>query len=121
MTSADAPQSDPVQLAREFTDEMYEGYRYLVRTIGYRAKAFLEMLTMYGGVGSAQRLLQGRDASDGFTRLWEANMLEHSVEAAVLKAKYTLLFNDEERDVARRRLELHGFDVDGFLCRADQS
>jgi hypothetical protein len=118
--TADVPQPDLVQLAREFTDEMHEGYRYLARTIGYRAKAFLEMLTMHGGVGAAQLLLHGRDASDGFTRLWEANMLEHSVEAAVLKAKYTPLFNDEERDVARRRLELHGFDVERFLHRVDQ-
>jgi len=58
MSSADASQPDLVQLAREFTDEMHEGYRYLVRTIGYRAKAFLEMLTMHGGAGAAQRLLQ---------------------------------------------------------------
>jgi hypothetical protein len=58
-----------VELAREFTEEMYEGYRYLARTINYRAKQFLEMVTMHGGVGAAQRLLQGPDASDGFTRL----------------------------------------------------
>jgi hypothetical protein len=116
MISAGPSQLDPVQLAREFTDEMHEGYRYLVRAIGYRAKAFLDMLTMHGGVGAAQLLLQGRDASDGFTRLWEANMLEHSVEATVLKAVYEPLFNDEEREIARRRLELHDFDVEGFCA-----
>jgi hypothetical protein len=115
MTTDVPAQPDPVLLARQFTDEMHDGYRYLVRTIGYRAKAFLDMLTMHGGVGAAQLLLQGRDASDGFTRLWEANMLEHSIEATVLKAVYEPLFSDDERDTARRRLELHDFDVDGFL------
>ena len=90
---------------------MYEGYRYLARTINYRAKQFLEMVTMHGGVGAAQRLLQGRDASDGFTRLWEAHQLDRSVEASVLQPKYITLFTDEERDIARRRLEAHGFDV----------
>jgi hypothetical protein len=108
--------SNHAKLAREFTDEMYEGYRYLARTINYRAKQFLEMVTMYGGVGAAQRLLQGRDASDGFTRLWEAHMLNRSVEASVLRRKYAQLFTDVERDVARRRLEVHGFDVKEFLA-----
>lgn len=109
-------QQDEVgQLSRQFTDEMYEGYRYLVRAINYRAKLFLEMVTMHGGVGAAKILLQGRDASDGFTRLWQAGMLDRSVEASVLRPNYVLLFTDEEREIARRRLEAHGFDVEKFL------
>lgn len=102
-------------LARAFTEEMHEGYRYLTRTINYRAKQFLEMVTMHGGVGAAQRLLQGRDASDGFTRLWEEGQLGRSVEAPVLRPVYMGLFSEEERAVARRRLEAHGFDVDMFV------
>jgi hypothetical protein len=107
--------SDSEQLAREFTEEMYEGYRYLARTINYRAKQFLEMVTMQGGVGAARALLRGRDASDGFTRLWQEKMLAWSVEASVLRPKYERLFTPDERDTARRRLEAHGFDVEGFL------
>lgn len=105
------------QLRREFTDEMYESYRYLAKTINYRAKQFLEMVTMHGGVGAAKILLQGRDASDGFTRLWQARMLDRSVEASVLRPKYERLFSGDERAVARRRLEAHGFDVDNFVRR----
>ncbi|WP_133903148.1 hypothetical protein [Actinophytocola oryzae] len=108
------------RLAREFTEEMYEGYRYLARTINYRAKQFLEMVTLQGGVGAAQALLRGRDASDGFTRLWQENMLDRSVEASVLRPKYEPLFTDQERDIARRRLEAHEFDVDGFLASIQQ-
>lgn len=108
--------TDGDQLSREFSDEMYEGYRYLAKTINYRAKLFLEMVTMHGGVGAAKILLQGRDASDGFTRLWQANMLSRSVEASVLRPKYESLFTDEERDIARRRLEAHGFDVGNFIA-----
>jgi hypothetical protein len=73
------------------------------------------MVAIHGGVGAAQLLLQGRDASDGFTRLWQANMLQYSVEAVVLKPRYEPLFNDVERGIARRRLELHGFDVEHYL------
>lgn len=108
--------SENEQLARAFTEEMLEGYRYLARTIRYRAKAFLEMVTMQGGVGAAQILLRGAQASDGFTRLWEEGMLGHSVEASVLKPEYAPLFTDVERDAARSRLEAHGFDVDAFLA-----
>ncbi|AGM08379.1 hypothetical protein [Amycolatopsis keratiniphila] len=99
-------------LAQEFTDEMYTAYRHLAKTINYRAKQFLEMVTMHGGVGAAQILLQrGRGTSDGFARLWEAQMLQWSVEASVLKEKYVDLFTDEERETAKQRLEDHGFDV----------
>jgi hypothetical protein len=117
MSPAGPPPSDHALLAREFTDEMYAGYRYLARTINYRARQFLEMVTLHTGVGAAKLLLQGRDASDGFTRLWEAKMLDHSVEAAVLKPKYEALFTLEERRIARQRLELHEFDVDEFIRR----
>lgn len=111
--------ADEARLARVFTEEMYSGYRYLARTINYRARQFLEMVTLHTGVGAAKLLLQGRDASDGFTRLWEAKMLQYSVEAAVLKPKYESLFSPEERHIARQRLERHGFDVDGFIEQLD--
>lgn len=119
MTSPDGDRR--AELTRAFTEEMYEGYRCLARTINYRARQFLEMVTMHGGVGAAQRLLQGRDASDGFTRLWEEGQLNRSVEASVLRPKYTSLFTDDERATARRRLEAHGFNVGSFLDDQSQS
>jgi hypothetical protein len=104
-------------LSREFTDEMYAGYRHLATTIRYRAKLFLEMVTMHAGVGAAKILLQGGKTSDGFARLWEAQMLEWSVEASVLRGKYADLFTDEERAIAERRLEAHGFDVPAWKAK----
>ena len=103
LRQADCGHSSPKRCTR--------GYRHLARTINYRAKQFLEMVTLHGGVGAAQALLRGRDASDGFTRLWEENKLEWSVEASVLRSKYASLFTDAELDTARRRLTEHGFDV----------
>jgi hypothetical protein len=73
------------------------------------------MVAEHGGVEAARQLLRGRDASDGFTALWEARRLEMSVEAAALLPWYEALFTDEERAVARRRLVDHGFDIDEFL------
>ncbi|MEJ2878345.1 MULTISPECIES: hypothetical protein [unclassified Saccharothrix] len=104
-----------IQLERQFHDETMAGYRYLVRTINYQAKAFLHMVAMNGGPGAAHLLLQTPTVSAGFTTLWEAKMLAHSVEALVVKPKYRPLFSDEELDTARRRLLDHGFDVESYL------
>jgi hypothetical protein len=75
------------------------------------------MVGDHGGVGAAQRLLHGPDASDGFTTLWEARRLELSVEAHVLLPRFRALFTQRELRKARHRLEEHGFDVDAFLDR----
>jgi hypothetical protein len=116
--AADLPTaSGQDQLAHEFTDELYAGYRYLVKAIRYRAKTFLEMVTIHGGVGAAQLLLEGRHTHDGFTRLWQEGMLEYSVEAVLLKPRYASLFTERERAIARERLRLHDFDVDAYLAR----
>jgi hypothetical protein len=104
------------QLAREFTDDLHESYRYLVRKIRYRAKAFIEMVALHKGVGAAQILLRGPHTHDGFVRLWQEGELGHSVEAYVLRPKYAVLFSEEELRVARQRLEDHGFDVDKYVA-----
>jgi hypothetical protein len=109
--------SDPDQLARDFTGELHDGYREVLRTINYRATAFMAMVAHHGGLEAAKRLLRGPHTHDGFTRLWQGNMLEYSVEAVVLKPAYAALFTDWERDIARARLDRHGFDVDAYLSR----
>lgn len=117
MSSTLPTASDPDQLARDFTGDLHDGYREVLRTINYRATAFMAMVARYGGVDAAKRLLRGPHTHDGFVRLWQANMLEYSVEAAVLKPAYAALFTDGERAVARYRLDRHGFDVDAYLSR----
>jgi hypothetical protein len=74
------------------------------------------MLQFPGGRGR-QLLLEGRHTHDGFTRLWQEGMLEYSVEAVLLKPRYMCLFTERERAIARERLRLHDFDVDGYLTR----
>ena len=100
---------------REFHQEMVDGANRLKREIGYNPTRFNQMVAEYGGPGAVRQLLKGRDASDGFTTLWEADRLEMSVEAAALLPWYADLFTEDERSVARRRLVEHHFDVDTFL------
>ena len=42
---------------------------------------FAQMLGEHGAVGAARLLINARTVSDGFTRLWELNRLDLTVEA----------------------------------------
>jgi hypothetical protein len=106
---------------REFQRDMLVGAERLRRELSYNPQRFNQMIGNYGGVGAVKRLLQGNDVSDGFTTLWAAARLELSVEAFVLLPWYQYLFTEEERTIARRRLEQVEFDVDGYLVSADQT
>ena len=99
----------------EFHRECVAGSERLKREISYTPTRFNQMVAEHGGPEAVRQLLTGRDASDGFTTLWEAERLEMSVEAMVLLPWYETLFTDEQRATARRRLVDHHFDVDAFL------
>ena len=105
---------------RAFHRDMVSGGEVLKREIGYNPTRFNQMVGEHGGVGAARLLLRGPDASEGFTTLWEHRRLDRSVEAHVLLPWYENLFTDEDRSVAKHRLEEHGFDVPGFLRAAEQ-
>ena len=99
----------------EFHREVVVGTDRLKREIGYNPIRFNQMVDKYDGAEAVRHLLRGRDASDGFTTLWEAGRLEMSAEAAALLPWYEELFTATELAVARRRLIEHKFDVDAFL------
>lgn len=89
-----------------FEQEMVEKvYRAAGRETGYWAGYFLRSVKTYGGVGAARRLLERGGVSKGLARLASLNRLDLAMETLVLDPAYTLLFSDEERAVATRRLE----------------
>ncbi len=94
--------------AREFEREMVRAIDQLHREIAYNATRWRQMIGEHGGVGAARRLLEGNDASDGVTRLWEAERLD-SVLA------YADLFTDDERETAYQRLRRYDAPVDAWL------
>jgi hypothetical protein len=105
----------PTRAAVEFHRECVEGADRLRREIGYNPTRFNQMVAEHGAPTAVRLLLRGRDASDGFTTLWEADRLEMSVEAVALLPWYEHLFTDEELATARRRLVEHGFDIEAFI------
>ena len=75
----------------------------------YKATRFIQMVESEGGLTTAKKLLAANKYSEGLTRLWEEKRLDISMEAAVLEAQWRELFNDEELETARRRLEELGY------------
>jgi hypothetical protein len=98
-------------LHREFEKAMRDVYTRARDEAGYNAAYFVRMLSDYGGLATAQRLLAGPSASEGFTALWERQRLDLTVEAQVVPPKFAPLFTEEEVDLARQRLFELGYRI----------
>ena len=81
---------------------MMQIYVQAKKQAGYTATRFHQMLTDHGGIETARRLLP--QMSDGFTQLWQRHRLDLTVESLILEPRWRVLFSDEERAIARRRL-----------------
>jgi hypothetical protein len=96
---------------------MIQGSDRLQQEISYNPQRFRQMIAEHGAVQAVRRLLQGSNASDGFTTLWEHQHLDLSCEAIALLPWYANMFSAEELQTARYRLIEHKFDVDAFLSQ----
>jgi hypothetical protein len=100
---------DRAAVERAFTAAMSDIYRRAKDEAGYNATIFLRMLSERGALATAHALIHTENPSDGFTRLWERNRLDLTVEAHVLKPAFEALFTEDERQVCRARLAAYGF------------
>jgi hypothetical protein len=96
-------------IERRFDAALMDSYRRTLRETGYEAKGFLAMFHGRGGLRTAQDLLHMDQVTDGYTAIWERDRLDLTIEALVLQPEWKELFNDEERAMARRRLEQYGY------------
>ena len=107
---AAAPDGEPgLDVRAEFERAMKDVYVRAKSEANYTATYFVGMLSDYGGLGTAQRLLATTQASTGFTALYERGRLDLTVEALVVKPEFASLFTDEEINIARQRLDQLGY------------
>ena len=92
-----------------FDEAMFDIYRRAHDEVHYNATRFLQMLHEHRGIRTAQILLGAADVSDGYTSLWERGRLDLTVEALILDPHWNDLFTDEERQIARDRLQQYGY------------
>lgn len=74
-----------------------------------RFERFRQMVSLYGGLETAKRLIAKNGLSDGFEDLTVEKRLDLSMERIVLKEKYRPLFTDEERAICDKRLSECGY------------
>ena len=96
---------------KDFHAEMLRVYREATK-FDYYATYLLRMVNEQGGLTAAKQLLRDDTPASGFTRLWEEQRLDLSVESLVLHEPWRCLFTDEELTKARRRLEELGYSPD---------
>jgi hypothetical protein len=101
-----------MDLIDKFDTAMLGLYQRALSEAGYRASRYLQMLNQRGGLETARQLLAIEGGFDGFTRLWELERLDLTVEALILEPRWRPLFTEEERQVARQRLDQYGYRVD---------
>ena len=105
-----APDTEPsLDVRAEFERAMKDVYLRAKSEANYTASYFIGMLSSYGGLGTAQRLLASTEVSSGFAALYERDRLDLTVEALVIQPKFASLFTDEELDIARQRLDQLGY------------
>jgi hypothetical protein len=92
-------------LEKEFDQRLFELYRRADTEAGYQAKGFFQMLNERRGRATAKALINASRPSDGFTRLFEKNRIDLTVEAEVIgDPRWHELFLPEELKKARLRL-----------------
>jgi len=97
-------------LEHEFDMAMMDIYRRAKTEARYNATRYLQMLEQHRGLDTARILLHAPHVSDGYTALWERKRLDLTVEALILQKKWHSLFSDQEREIARKRLEEYKYE-----------
>jgi len=108
-------------LQRRFDAAMFSIYRRAWTEAGYRATAFLHMLSTRGCLATARYLINTPKPSLGYTRLYETGRLDLTVEALVAgDTTWHALFTDDEIEKAKRRLKTYGYEI-SFSVRSDRA
>lgn len=98
-------------LENQFHLDMENIYRTALVRCKYNATRFLQMINEHAGLETASILLHTPSFQYGFTALWECGCLNITMENLVLQPQYDALFTEEEKNIARTRLQECGFDV----------
>ena len=103
--SSAAAAADNPELVKKLRRAVHETYDMLER-MGHSDR---EGLDEYGALSMMHRYLKAPTTAQSFTRLWEMGRLNLSLEAIVLRPEFAVLFSEQERRVARERLDSKGY------------
>lgn len=75
------------------------------RRLGCVPQAWIAMAERHGAVEASKKLLVNGDIQTGLLRLLRLGRSDLTVEHAVLEERWSDMFNDQDRELARWRLE----------------
>jgi hypothetical protein len=77
--------------------------------IGYKPHIFMDMRIQDGTIMAIKKLIHSIEIPSGFTKLWENQRLDLSVENIIQENEWKDLFTEDDRLVAKRRLKDYGY------------
>ena len=77
--------------------------------LGYKPKAFMSMIFESDTVTAVKKLLNNKNISEGFIKLWEKGRLDLSMENIVYSENWGDLFTKEEINISEKRLKEYKF------------
>lgn len=99
-----------MDLEKRFNEAMLNIYKRAKNEAHYTARIFLDMVVDRGGLATAKYLINSDKPSEGYTRLYERNRLDLTVEAMVVEDEsWHPLFAPEELARAEKRLKAYGY------------
>ena len=100
---------------KELENEFYTAVMQDVKILSkksYTPRVFLDMIAKKGAIETAKQLVNSKEPSLGYTKLWEMGCLQYSVENQIQDKRWqSVHFTDEEREKARERLAAYNFIV----------
>lgn len=99
-----------LQNQNAFDEAMFEIYRRAKSEARCSASVFLNMVVRQGGLATAKFLINSKQVSVGYTRLYERGRLDLTLEATILdNEKWHSHFTSDELDRAAKRLQSYGY------------
>lgn len=97
-------------LQKQLHQAMLEIYQRSLKETGVNHSMFHRMIHEQGAHATALHLVHAPKPSDGYTDLYLKGRLDLTVEALVLQKKWDPIFEEETRQLARKRLTEYRFD-----------
>ncbi len=93
-----------MNLEGDFEQRLRDSIRDSI-ALGYNPTRFTDMLTTWGGVGVARRLVASGEIQDGIKKIVAMGHPELSMESIMLEPQFAALFTEGELAAARWRLD----------------
>jgi len=94
-------------MSQDLTNQINDNLREMMRH-GYKPVKAIQMLSRYGAVEAAKRIIRLPDDSAGWVWLWMNDRVHLSFEAVVIDPRFETYFSEDDRNIARKSIELVG-------------